>query len=55
MDKSLYIAMTGASATLRGQASVAHNLANVDTTGFQANAQMIQAQDQLTQTVINIR
>lgn len=36
MDKSLYIAMTGASATLRGQASVAHNLANVDTTGFQA-------------------
>ncbi|MGJ4730944.1 flagellar basal body rod protein FlgF [Luteimonas sp. SDU101] len=36
MDKSLYIAMTGASATLRGQASVAHNLANADTTGFQA-------------------
>ena len=36
MDKSLYIAMTGASATLRGQATVAHNLANVDTTGFQA-------------------
>ncbi len=36
MDKSLYIAMTGASATLRGQATVAHNLANADTTGFQA-------------------
>jgi len=36
MDKSLYIAMTGASATLRGQAAVAHNLANADTTGFQA-------------------
>lgn len=36
MDKSLYIAMTGASATLRAQASVAHNLANADTTGFQA-------------------
>lgn len=36
MDKSLYIAMTGASATLRGQAAVSHNLANVDTTGFQA-------------------
>ena len=36
MDKSLYIAMTGASAALRGQATVAHNLANADTTGFQA-------------------
>jgi flagellar basal-body rod protein FlgF len=36
MDKSLYIAMTGASATLRSQASVSHNLANADTVGFQA-------------------
>ncbi len=36
MDKSLYIAMTGASATLRAQATVAHNLANADTVGFQA-------------------
>lgn len=36
MDKSLYIAMTGASATLRGQSTVAHNLANADTAGFQA-------------------
>lgn len=36
MDKSLYIAMTGASATLRAQAKVAHNLANVDTVGFRA-------------------
>lgn len=36
MDKALYIAMTGASATLRAQASVAHNLANADTVGFQA-------------------
>lgn len=36
MDKSLYIAMTGASATLRGQAAVSHNLANADTVGFQA-------------------
>lgn len=35
-DRSLYIAMTGASATLRAQASVAHNLANTDTVGFQA-------------------
>ncbi len=36
MDKALYIAMTGASATLRAQASVSHNLANADTVGFQA-------------------
>lgn len=36
MDKSLYIAMTGASATLRAQGAVAHNLANSDTVGFQA-------------------
>lgn len=36
MDKSLYIAMTGASATLRAQATVSHNLANADTVGFQA-------------------
>ena len=35
-DRSLYIAMTGASATLRAQAGVAHNLANADTVGFQA-------------------
>lgn len=36
MDKALYTAMTGASATLRAQATVAHNLANVSTTGFKA-------------------
>lgn len=36
MDKALYIAMTGASATLRAQATVAQNLANADTVGFQA-------------------
>ena len=35
IDKSLYIAMTGASASLRAQASVAQNLANADTVGFQ--------------------
>lgn len=35
-DRSLYIAMTGASANLRAQASVAHNLANANTVGFQA-------------------
>jgi len=36
MDRALYIAMTGASATLKAQASVSHNLANADTVGFQA-------------------
>lgn len=36
IDKSLYIAMTGASASLKAQAGVAHNLANADTAGFQA-------------------
>lgn len=36
MDKALYVAMTGASASLRAQASVANNLANVDTAGFKA-------------------
>lgn len=35
-DRALYIAMTGASANLRAQASVAQNLANADTVGFQA-------------------
>lgn len=36
MDRALYIAMTGASATLHAQASVSHNLANANTVGFQA-------------------
>lgn len=35
-DRALYVAMTGASATMRAQASVSHNLANANTTGFQA-------------------
>jgi len=36
MDKGIYVAMTGASATLQAQTAVAHNLANIDTTGFKA-------------------
>ena len=36
IDKSVYVAMTGASATLKAQASVSHNLANANTVGFQA-------------------
>jgi flagellar basal-body rod protein FlgF len=35
-DRAIYVAMTGASAMLRGQATVAHNLANADRVGFQA-------------------
>jgi flagellar basal-body rod protein FlgF len=35
-DRALYVAMTGASASLQAQASVAQNLANADTVGFQA-------------------
>jgi flagellar basal-body rod protein FlgF len=34
MDRFLYVAMTGASETLRMQAANSHNLANASTTGF---------------------
>ena len=36
MDKALYVAMTGARATLQAQGTVSHNLANADTAGFKA-------------------
>ena len=36
MDKALYIALTGATDTLRAQAVNAHNLANISTPGFKA-------------------
>lgn len=36
IDKAMYVAMTGASATLRAQGAVSHNLANANTVGFQA-------------------
>lgn len=36
MDRSLYIAMTGATQMMRAQTEVANNLANADTTGFKA-------------------
>ena len=36
MDKSLYVSMTGASATLRAQGAVSQNLANLSTPGFRA-------------------
>ena len=36
MDRLIYTAMTGASQTLSRQAAVAHNLANVSSTGYRA-------------------
>jgi flagellar basal-body rod protein FlgF len=36
MDRALYVAMTGATQTLRAQAANNHNLANASTTGFRA-------------------
>ena len=36
MDRALYIAMTGASATMKAQEAVSHNIANVSTVGFKA-------------------
>ncbi|PVZ66743.1 flagellar basal body rod protein FlgF [Pelagibaculum spongiae] len=37
MDRMLYIAMSGASETMRGQTTHSNNLANVRTTGFRAD------------------
>ena len=42
-DRALYVAMTGASAMLRGQATVANNLANADRIGFQATLEATSA------------
>lgn len=36
MDHAIYLAMNGASQTMRAQAQAAHNLANVSTVGFRA-------------------
>ena len=43
MDRLIYLAMTGAKATLGQQASVAHNLANVSTSGFRAEMSAFRA------------
>lgn len=37
MDRLLYISMTGASQNMRAQQTISNNLANVSTTGFQAD------------------
>lgn len=43
MDRLIYTAMSGASQTLSRQASVAHNLANVNSTGYRAEEHRLQA------------
>ena len=43
MDRLIYTAMTGASQTLGRQAAVAHNLANVSTTGYRAEEHRLRA------------
>jgi flagellar basal-body rod protein FlgF len=43
MDKMLYVAMSGASQTLRAQAANSHNLANANTTGFKADLSAFQS------------
>ncbi len=42
MDRSLYVAMTGATQMMRAQSEVAHNLANADTVGFKAQMSAFQ-------------
>lgn len=43
MDRLIYTAMAGASQTLSRQAAVAHNLANVNSTGYRAEEHRLQA------------
>ncbi|PPE67838.1 flagellar basal-body rod protein FlgF [Caldimonas caldifontis] len=43
MDRMIYLAMSGAKATMQRQDVLAHNLANVSTTGFRAELQAFRA------------
>lgn len=43
MDRLIYVAMTGARHALEAQASVAHNLANVNSSGFRAQLNALRA------------
>jgi flagellar basal-body rod protein FlgF len=43
MDRMIYIAMTGARQVMEQQATVSHNLANVNTTGFRAQVDSFRA------------
>ena len=51
MDRVIYTAMTGAISTLGQQAAVAHNLANVDSTGFRAEMHKMRAVEIQTQAM----
>ncbi len=43
MDRSLFVAMSGAKETLQAQSSVSNNLANVNTTGFKADLEQFRS------------
>jgi flagellar basal-body rod protein FlgF len=43
MDRYIYTAMTGAAQTLGRQAAVAHNLANVSSTGYRSEEHRLRA------------
>jgi len=43
MDRSVYIAMTGATQTMRAQDAVSHNLANASTVGFKSELTAFQS------------
>ncbi|MCL2589917.1 MAG: flagellar basal-body rod protein FlgF [Betaproteobacteria bacterium] len=51
MDRMIYTAMTGAKSTLGQQAAVAHNLANVDSTGFRTEMHKMRAVEVQTQAM----
>ncbi|MCL2643857.1 MAG: flagellar basal-body rod protein FlgF [Betaproteobacteria bacterium] len=51
MDRVIYTAMTGAISTLGQQAAVAHNLANVDSTGFRTEMHKMRAVEIQTQAM----
>jgi flagellar basal-body rod protein FlgF len=51
MDRVIYTAMTGAISTLHQQAAVAHNLANVDSTGFRTEMHKMRAVEIQTQAM----
>ncbi|MBV2263676.1 MAG: flagellar basal-body rod protein FlgF [Thauera sp.] len=51
MDRLIYTAMTGAKGTMDQQAAVAHNLANVNATGFRAELHKLRAVEVQTEAL----
>ncbi|MHB8786281.1 MAG: flagellar basal-body rod protein FlgF [Thauera sp.] len=51
MDRLIYTAMTGAKGTMDQQAAVAHNLANVNSTGFRAELHKLRAVEVQTEAL----